>query len=83
MRPYRRWIHRQGVIGSALLAWLALSAAPSTTSPAASSLALAERAAASPATPLGQAAHCDAECLGQLRERLLELHRHRAPVWQL
>jgi len=83
MRPYRQWLHRQGVLGSALLAWLALSAAPATTSPEASGLDLGERAATRPAEPFGQTVNCDADCLSQLRERLLELHRQRAPVWLL
>lgn len=76
MCPYRRWIRRQAVVSSALLAWLALSAAPATTSPAAST-------AAPPAASLGQPTHCDTECLGEFRLRLIELHRQTAPVWLL
>ncbi|WP_163559199.1 hypothetical protein [Halomonas sp. NO4] len=81
--PNRQWLTRHGVLGSALLAWLALSAAPSATSPAASSLAEAGRPASTLSTKAIQNIHCDADCLGQLRQRLLELHRERAPIWLL
>jgi invasion protein IalB len=84
MRPISRWHHRQTVCWLALLAWLGLSAAPALTAIAIMPLAESEPPASDPSTgQQGWQIRCDAECLEQLREQLLEQHRRTAPIWML